>query len=201
MQRRKLLAGIGSMAAGGAAMMGTGAFSTVENLDRGLTVETTGDASALLAFRKARDDPNTGYNSNAPLHSNADEYVGFDNGKIYIDLSETDAGATGANKGADTKFSNLFDIINQGSQEVNVGLSNEAPGNLGVFAEGNENDGSLEPQGGGGGFSMKQSDFDPATIGPGEVVENIGIAWDGGPDITGDVTLTFKADRTDKHQT
>ena len=199
MQRRKFLVGMGSLAAGGAAAMGTGAFTTVE-ADRSVEVAVAGDASAFLKLVPARDDDNTGagYNPNAPLHENAAEYVETNNGKLYIDLSKTAAGGSGANKNADTKFANLFDIINQGSQEVKVYVEDDPVDvEFGMFAEGQEDDGSLAPSGGGGGFSVGN----PVTLGVGEVVENVSIAWDGSPPSTGTYTINLVADRTDPSQT
>lgn len=54
-KRRKVLLGLGSIAAGGAAAMGTSAFSTVQ-ASRGFTVSTSGDASAELALEGANDE-------------------------------------------------------------------------------------------------------------------------------------------------
>lgn len=55
MQRRKYLAAIGSLAASGAAVMGTGAFSATQQT-RTLSVETSGDASAELGLEGANDE-------------------------------------------------------------------------------------------------------------------------------------------------
>ena len=49
MNRRNVLIGLGTVAAGGGAALGTGAFSSVE-ADRTVTVETAGDASGFLAL-------------------------------------------------------------------------------------------------------------------------------------------------------
>jgi len=205
MQRRKFIAGLGSLAAAGAAGIGTGAFTTVE-ADRTVNVGVAGDANAFLKLVPARDDDSSGagYNQNAPLHENAEEYVDASpGGTLSIDLSQTDSGATGANKSADTKFANLFDIINQGSQTVEVYVEDDPVDvdGFGMFAEGQEDDGSAYPVDAtnaddGSGISSG----DPVTLDPGMAVENIGIAWDGSPPTGGSYTITIVADRTDASQ-
>ena len=52
MNRRNVLIGLGGLVAGGGALIGTGAFDTVE-AERTVSVETAGDAAALLAFSPA----------------------------------------------------------------------------------------------------------------------------------------------------
>jgi hypothetical protein len=54
-KRRKMLIGLGALAAGGAAATGTGAFSTVQGT-RSFSVSTSGDASAELALEGANDE-------------------------------------------------------------------------------------------------------------------------------------------------
>ena len=49
MNRRNVLIGLGAVAAGGGAVLGTGAFSQVE-AKRSVTIETSDDASALLGL-------------------------------------------------------------------------------------------------------------------------------------------------------
>ena len=49
MNRRNVLIGLGTVAAGGGAALGTGAFSSVQ-ADRQVSVETAGDASGFLAL-------------------------------------------------------------------------------------------------------------------------------------------------------
>jgi len=179
MQRRNLLIGMGSLAAGGAATIGTGAFTSVE-ADRDISVEVAGDQSALLAFKKAT----TGEDGAGNVTPNAQDYVTLPgNGQLALDFTGSDNGATGLNDNASSKFSNLFDIVNQGTQEVEVFVSPDQPGGIAFFAEGPDsntgsngnpnfpdpdNDGDQDQ---GAGFS----DDDPVILGVGERVENISL--------------------------
>jgi len=59
MQRRKFMVGVGSIAAGGAAVMGTGAFSQMSSGERAVTVQVEDDANSFLALvPAATDQPN-----------------------------------------------------------------------------------------------------------------------------------------------
>jgi hypothetical protein len=116
MQRRKLLAAMGSLAAGGAATIGTGAFTSV-SANRDVSVSVADDSQAYLRIRKARESNNSGGNRITP---NADEYVTVNNGQVGLDFTKTDEGADGINKNATTIIDNLLQIQNQGTQEVIV---------------------------------------------------------------------------------
>ena len=116
MQRRKFIAGLGSLTAAGAAGIGTGAFTSV-SADRNISVATAGDESAFLGL-EAGDHP----------------YVtGTDGGQMEIDLTETEAGGEGVNMNAVTTIGNsgeyetkyAFKITNQGTQPVFLGLGYE----------------------------------------------------------------------------
>jgi hypothetical protein len=112
MQRRKFIASIGSVAAGAAAVTGTGAFTSV-TANRDVEVSVADDSEAFLRIRKATDDQDN-------VTPNAEEYVTIDNGQVGLDFTSTDSGAKGLNKGATTIFDNLLRIENQGTQEVIV---------------------------------------------------------------------------------
>ncbi|UWG51843.1 DUF1102 family protein [Halalkaliarchaeum sp. AArc-CO] len=120
MERRKFVIGLGSLAAGGAAAMGSGAFSSVE-AERDLVVEAAGDAGGLLGIEPA-DTPN------------GDAYAEVDDGIVSIDLTTTSgvAGAPdGVNDQAFTVIDDILTITNQGSQEIVVGVGLEdSDGNL-----------------------------------------------------------------------
>jgi hypothetical protein len=137
MNRRKFLIGAGSLAAGSAAAMGTGAFSSV-SANRTLSVETTGDASALLSI----DDIDSSENA---------EYVDTSGGTVSIDIT-TGAGGEGVNQDASTYIYDLLLIENQGTQDVFVYVSgvpsgfdfyvqNSAGGNVGSPLNNFKNDG------------------------------------------------------------
>lgn len=112
--RRNVLIGLGSLVAGGGALLGTGAFTTVE-ADRTVNIQTTGDASAFLAMTPARSDD--------AFVSNATD------GAIVVNLDGTDSNngnASGLNQNARTRFENLVQLANNGTQDVtSVSLSVE----------------------------------------------------------------------------
>jgi hypothetical protein len=112
MNRRQLLAIIGAISGGGAVVNGTGAFTTVQ-ANRDVSVSVTDDALAYLAI----DD--TG-NDNA-------EYVTEDaNGEFGIDLdggNTTSGGGSGVNTDAVTVIEDLFEVRNQGTQDVDVSVT------------------------------------------------------------------------------
>jgi len=109
MNRRKFLIGAGSLAAGSAAAMGTGAFTSVE-ANRSVTVNTSADSDALLRFEATSDNENGAYAST-------------DNGEIEIDLSDLSdlqESPSGVNQNATTKIFDIFTIENQGTQPAIV---------------------------------------------------------------------------------
>jgi hypothetical protein len=113
MQRRRFVAGLGSLTAAAAAGIGTGAFTSV-SANRTLTVQTADDANAFLAMTAV------------PGSANAD-YVGTENGQLSADLSDgnDDLLGDGVNAGAVTTVADLFRIENQGTQPVYVWLAED----------------------------------------------------------------------------
>jgi hypothetical protein len=97
MRRRKVLAGLGSLAAGGAAVMGTGAISSTQ-ANRTFSVSTSGDASAELGLEGAND-----------------EYVTDDgvDGQLEITLGNL-------NPNAVTGINELFTITNNTDHSLDV---------------------------------------------------------------------------------
>ncbi|MBX0321588.1 hypothetical protein EGH21_00960 [Halomicroarcula sp. F13] len=106
MQRRKFLIGMGSLAAGSAAAIGTGAFESA-NATRGVSVSLAADANAYL---KLTAD---------------DEYVTNDSGTgtLTVDLGgpTTDEGGQGFNDNAVTVV-NTINIQNQGGNQKTVNI-------------------------------------------------------------------------------
>jgi hypothetical protein len=109
MQRRKYLAAIGSLAAGGAAAMGTGAFDNV-TAPRSVNVSMVGDASASLSL-----NPISQY-----ANQNSDGELTLNFGNI--------------NPGADVEFFDVFEIQNAGDKGVAIFLD-EGNGWAGGSAE------------------------------------------------------------------
>ena len=95
MQRRKLLIGMGSLAVGGAAAMGSGAYSMVW-ANRDVVAEATGDSAAYLEFEVRKS-----------------EYAGYDGNQFYLDLDRL-------NEDANTRFHNVFWIRNNGTNAISV---------------------------------------------------------------------------------
>ncbi|GGI99767.1 hypothetical protein GCM10008995_07020 [Halobellus salinus] len=112
MNRRKMLAALGLLSGGGAVVSGTGAFTSA-SADRDVAVQVATDATGYLAI----DD--TG-NANA-------EYVtennGSSNSEFGLDFTSgnsTTGGGGGVNADAITVFADLFEVRNQGTQDVDV---------------------------------------------------------------------------------
>ena len=117
MDRRKFLVGLGSASVGGSALIGSGAFSRVE-AQRSVTIEVAEDPDAYLGMDKCHiggsDTPNSSY-------AHLDEYGHL---KIYMDdnnptIGNTDLGE-GINSDSRTWFDNVFQLCNQGKEDVCV---------------------------------------------------------------------------------
>jgi len=110
MQRRKFIAGIGSLTAAGAAGIGTGAFNFA-NVERSAEISVTGDTDAFLALK-----------SESQYTNNSGDKLAFD--------WESQNGGLGINEDSDYSFTGLFSIRNQGSQSVGVWINdNDASSN------------------------------------------------------------------------
>jgi hypothetical protein len=109
MQRRKFIAGVGSLAAGAAAVTGTGAFTSV-SANRDVTVNVASDSNALLGFKTDQSGPNSDY------------VLGNNSGTLSIDISGNNGNfaGSGINDDATTIIRDMFDIVNQGTQPVFV---------------------------------------------------------------------------------
>jgi hypothetical protein len=178
---------MGSLAAAGAAGIGTGAFTSVE-AQRDVDIATTGDASAFLQI-EAEDTPN------------ADEYViTEDDDTIALDFTNTNemgGGGDGLNEDATTIFDNLLKFTNQGTQEIMVGVVNDADGHPGSFyAENSQNDTSDNSS-----FDVGDWSEDATTIDVGETITNVGYSISDPEDFEdSSFTVTFKAERSGSNQ-
>ena len=111
MERRKFVVGLGSLAAGGAAATGTGAFSRVSS-KRTLSVQAVKDNKAYLGLKET-ESPN-------------ESYVDFDDKnhlRIRLDGDNPnleDGGGIGVNSDSTTVFKDLFKIVNQGKQKIHL---------------------------------------------------------------------------------
>ncbi|WP_200531275.1 DUF1102 domain-containing protein [Halorubrum sp. LN27] len=110
MNRRKVLAALGAISGGAAIASGTGAFTSVE-ADRDVAVEVANDSTAYLSLNAI--------GSNAP-------YTTTNNGQLGIDLTgsnTTGAGGSGVNTDAVTVFQEMFEVQNQGTQDIEVEIT------------------------------------------------------------------------------
>ena len=111
--RRKFIAGLGALATGSAAAVGTGAFTSV-SATRNVDVEVAGDASAYLRLEGTGGD-----NSEYVTSSGSGNTLSID-----LDSSNaTSENGNGVNPDAVTQLDDVFKIENQGTQEVSVGLN------------------------------------------------------------------------------
>lgn len=183
--RRSVLIGLGGLTAGGGALLGTGAFTTV-TAERTVNVETAGDASAFLGLAPAdRGDGDDIQN----------EYVADPgDGTLEITLvnnDDTDGNASGLNQNAKTVFRNLVTITNNGTQDVtslNLEFIGEESDNFSgeldsVFSftvsDGNGNQDSVDNA----GDILTDSSNIPGDLGPGSSI-NFGLEID----LLGDTT-------------
>lgn len=106
--RRSILLGAGALVASGGAVLGTGAFTTVQ-AERTVEVETAGDGNAFLAL-----EPISG-------SDNSDEYAEI-TGDGLLEVTIPDV-----NLNAITHIDRVFQVINNGTQDV-VLYFEERPG-------------------------------------------------------------------------
>jgi len=105
MKRRKFVVGLGSLAAGASAVMGTGAV-TSQTASRDLTVSTASDNSGAYVGLVQLSS----HNSQAFANPSGQELV--------LDVSNNGNGGTGINVDGHSRFDDLFGIVNQGTQDV-----------------------------------------------------------------------------------
>lgn len=106
-KRRKFLAGLGALASGSAAAVGTGAFTSVE-AERNIDIETAGDKSALLQIM-----PNDDYDGDYS------EYLTWtDEDLLKIDVNK-------ANKDAVTTLKNLIEVRNTGNSDLSLWINGD----------------------------------------------------------------------------
>ncbi len=96
---------MGGLIAGGGALVGTGAFTTVQ-AERTVSVETAGDSDAFLALAPA-SGPNGDYADGSG-----------DTIEFTLDQNAGTAAAQGLNQNAITTIRNIVQITNNGTQDV-----------------------------------------------------------------------------------
>lgn len=112
MNRRNLIAGLGSLIAGGSLALGTGAFSFTQT-DRELTVEVTNDMEAYLVLNPTSPSSRSSFDSS--------------NGVVQFNITGQDTDSEGVNPNAVTRFDGesgaddgLLKVGNDGTETVDV---------------------------------------------------------------------------------
>ena len=108
--RRKFLAGLGALASGSAAAVGTGAFTSTA-ATRSVSVDVAGDSNAFLGIEPG-DSP----------------YAYTENGQLVLDFDGSEVSGDGVNTDAFTKFNSLFTVTNNGPNTTAVWLDEGASG-------------------------------------------------------------------------
>ena len=191
--RRSVLIGLGSLVAGGGALLGTGAFTTV-TAERTVNVQTAGDGSAFLGLTAARA---------------GGDFVDTTGDTISIELGTNSAGnGTGLNENAITTFRNLVTVTNNGTQNITaLNLTMDVSGGSNSVTADSTFEFTVSPSNGNGsqgvisnGGNILTSGGAGGTLAPGSSV-NFGILIDllDGGDSNGDLpssvtyTLTIEA--------
>jgi len=185
MDRRKFLIGAGSLAAGGAAAMGSGAFTTAE-ADRTVDINVAADSNGFVEIQALNDTYASGTgDGELELDFNSDSGLGI-----------FDGDAQGVNPNATFNFDEVFRVANisgQGDMRVVIEASGFDLESLELTADGDEANAINE------GTSLHAADYDdvdniPKLVQPDAVDVDVTIETKG-DDTTGDVggTLTIYA--------
>ena len=193
MNRRTLIAGLGSLTASSVFTMGTGAFTSV-SADRRLTVETAGDNNALLKLKQLGDG--TGYGGRSiengtpeqvmfsfPGTGELDENLNFGLGVDSVYEFDRDSGESDDPDPTE----GLLRITNQGSQLVEVYSEDTTPSDIDVelYDVADQDDTALRDR--------------PAELDVGEFVDvGFRIRTFGADKDTFEETLTIVADQPDE---
>jgi hypothetical protein len=174
MQRRKFVLGLGSLTAGGAAAVGSGAFTTAE-ATRDVAVEVADDSTGYVALQ-ASGGPNGQFASQGT------------NGKIGLDFSGSGNEGSGVGRNSVYNFDDVFRVTNQGTQTVYVwsrlsGGSKFDNNNLYFYPNGSRS------------TKLKDNSNSVLALSPGETA-NIGVHIDTGSfSLDSDsLTATIRAD-------
>ncbi|SEW18139.1 hypothetical protein [Halobacterium jilantaiense] len=123
MNRRQFIASLGVIGSGGAAAIGTGAFSSTE-AERNIDVTVASDSNALLGIQPT-DGPNGNYVDTTSNDALAINLTGSNN-----NIGDGLHGGQGLNANAITSIANVFEIKNQQAQTVEVTVTPLAYGDI-----------------------------------------------------------------------
>lgn len=118
LSRRNILIGLGGIVAGGGALVGTGAFTSVQ-AERTVNVSTAGDSGAFLGLQQV------------PNSANSSEYASVNDGTLEVTIGEDSAGV---NLNAITKIDEVFRVVNNGTQPVVIYFEEDPNGNANYTA-------------------------------------------------------------------
>ena len=113
----------------------TGAFSTV-TAERTASAEVAGDASALVGLAPFNGPNGDGMNGT----TTSDGYAKIENSELKLNLGKYKGGepvGNGLNYNASTKIDNVFNVTNNGGQNVNLWItrSGNNPGVVNFYAD------------------------------------------------------------------
>lgn len=182
MQRRKLLTGLGMLAAGGAATVGTGAFTSAE-ASRSVTVTVEGDADAYLSLDASTSSENSGFTTQSA------DGIGID----INDVTGVTDPADGVGLNSVYEFDKLFQVENQGTQEIEFEIETLSGDDFGS----NVGEDELTVEFYTGSDADDPLDGDPVTLGTGDS-KNIGVKVDTEDPSTSDFSAeaTVSADKS-----
>ncbi|WP_080509970.1 DUF1102 domain-containing protein [Halorubrum saccharovorum] len=138
--RRKFIAGLGALATGSAAAMGTGAFTSA-SATRAVNADIVADDNAYLGLTADLDlgnqpNPEDTPDSDTDSPRNNTEYaVNSGSGKLRLVFNE-ESGAGGSGLGADSVyyFDNIFGIRNQSNgDQLRIDIDDSGLDNSGAF--------------------------------------------------------------------
>ena len=131
MQRRKFVIGLGALTTGTAAAVGSGAFTSV-TADRDVEVAVAEDADSFLSLSPATDEDGDELPNAAFAEQTGDEEtIEFSIAGGEEDptgFSDDAPDGEGLNPNATTVIAEIFDIENQGTQDVGVQVTADLGG-------------------------------------------------------------------------
>ena len=119
MRRRKFLIGMGSLAAGGAAAMGTGAVSSVE-AERAIDADVVKDTNGMLGFDV----------TDASLENS--QAASMSDGQLELTFDGSGS-SSGLNPDSTYHFDNVFQILNQTSEDLHIEFDKSSLDNPAAF--------------------------------------------------------------------
>ena len=129
MERRNFLIGMGSTAAGASALVGSGAFSRIES-QRQVSIEVANDTNAYLGLDACHDD-----SGNKLPNGSYTETDGRGHLTIEMDSdNKTAEGGQGVNSDSHSWFNDVFQMCNQGKDDVGVSIDT-SDANIGTVPE------------------------------------------------------------------